>query len=45
MVSLSDAFVISLSEICVNVKDNVQTMNPIPVTYFGNNTCLTQGVS
>ena len=25
-----------LSEIWVNVKDNVWTMNPIPVTYFGN---------
>ena len=33
-----------LSEIWVNVKDNVWTMNPIPVTSFGNNACLTEGV-
>ena len=33
-----------LSEIWVNVKDNVWTMNPIPVTYFGNHACLTEGV-
>ena len=33
-----------LSEIWGNVKDNVRTMNPIPVTYFGNNACLTEGV-
>ena len=32
------------SEIWVNVKDNVRRMNPIPVTYIGNNTCLTDGV-
>ena len=32
------------SEIWVNVKDNVRTMNPIPVTYFGNYACLTEGV-
>ena len=48
MVYLSDVFVMSyftvLSEIWVNVKDNVRTMNPFPVTYFGNNACLTEGV-
>ena len=33
-----------LSEIWGNVKDNVRTMNPIPVTYFGNNACLMDGV-
>ena len=33
-----------LSEIWVNVKDNVRTMNPIPVTYFGNNAYLMDGV-
>ena len=30
-----------LSQIWVNVKENVQIMNPIPVTYFGDNACLT----
>ena len=33
-----------LSEIWVKVKDNVWTINPIPVTYFGNHACLTEGV-
>ena len=33
-----------LSEIWANFKDNVWAMNPIPVTYFGNNACLTEGV-
>ena len=33
-----------MSEIWVNVKDNVRTMNTIPVTYFGYHACLTEGV-
>ena len=33
-----------LNEIWVNVKDNVRTMNLIPVAYFGNNACLKEGV-
>ena len=33
-----------LSEFWINVKNNVRTINPIPVTYFGNHACLTEGV-
>ena len=33
-----------LSEICLNVKDSVRTMDPILITYSGNHACLTEGV-
>ena len=33
-----------LSKIWGNVKHNVRTMNLIPVTYFGNNAYLMEGV-